>query len=186
MFKPEVGNYSIVSHERNDVRNGGNGHDIEVLARLLSIAQRFDKLECNSRTAQIVKSFACNLWVNHYTIGYFLLRFVVVCDNGVNADRFKIFHLFNRRNAGIYGDNEAWRVVGKDSLQRVHAYAVAVFVAVGDKIKHVEFVAQVQHKSRYCANAVAVVVTVNKHFFLICDCLLYAFDGFLHTVYFKR
>ena len=111
---------------------------------------------------------------------------MVVGDDGVNASRFEILHFLDCRYARINGDNELRRMIRKDFFQCVDAYSVAVFVAVGNEVKHVEFVAQIQHKRGYRANAVAVVVAVNKHFFFVFDCFSNTRDSLLHTVDFIR
>ena len=146
LFQAVIRNDSVVVFEGNDVRNRCDSHYVEILFRFLSAAQSLYEFERNPRAAKVEKAFSCDFWVNHDTIGDSLLRLVVVGDDGIYSFRLQKLHFFNRSYARIYGDDEFGRVISEYSFERIDAYSVAVLVAVGNEIKHVEFVAKIQHK----------------------------------------
>ncbi len=185
LFQAVICDDSIVVFERHNVRDRGDCDNVKILASLFSAAESFHEFERNACAAQVVKAFSCHFWIDHDAIGDSLLRLVVVGDYGVYAAAFEIFYLVNGSYARVHRDDKRGRVFGQYLFKRVYADSVAVFVAVGDEIEHVELVLQIQHERGYCANAVAVVVAVDEHFFLALYGKAYSLRRFFHSVVHK-
>ena len=137
-------------------------------------------------SAIVVKTLFLDFRVNYYTVGYFLLRFVVIRNYDVYSSAFKVFCFADGRNAAIHGNHQRWLVLFQKCVNSRQRDAIAVVDAVRNKVS--DFVCRTQKPAKHggSAEAVAIVIAVDNNTFFVGNRLFYSFGNLCHARNRKR
>ena len=195
VFQPEIGQNTVLAHQRHDVR--GDRHDQQVQQRhdLLEgdgvfLCIGLHELESHAAARQFVERVGAidPLGVqNGYGLGNLLGREVVVADDEIHAFRLRIDNLFRGFDAAVQGDDKPHALAGGE-VDTFDRNTVSFGITVGD-VEHQVFVpdlAQELVNQRDGRAAVHVVVAVNHDLLIVRNGPFDPLDRPVHVLHQER
>ena len=188
MSQPVIGQDTVFSHDRNDVRSYTDSHQIKQRHEVVEIdaiidGKRLHELEAHTTSRKMlvrvggIRSLGIE---DGYRRGQHLVRYMVVADDEVDAFLLGIGYLIDCLDTAIQHDDELDTSL-VCIIHSFHGHSITFLVSVGDVVVDVgiELLEELVDQC-YGRSAIHIIVTIHQYAFLPSHSFVQTIDRDVH------